>query len=125
MPDWFEALNKDFRYQLTVVGQFAQAIVASEIKNHRFTIKTNAPDIKVSWQVTGVRSDAATRQRPFQVEEEKPVRERGTYLSPEAYGEPNEKGIKLARSPEMMQQMNQSPGKQPEASKQKVQGRDR
>ncbi|MGB6676336.1 MAG: hypothetical protein WBE44_06580, partial [Terriglobales bacterium] len=31
LPDWFETLNRDFRYQLTVIGQFAQAIVASEI----------------------------------------------------------------------------------------------
>jgi hypothetical protein len=30
MPTWFEALNTDFRYQLTVIGQFAQTIVASK-----------------------------------------------------------------------------------------------
>ena len=24
MPDWFEALNTDFRYQLTVIEQFAK-----------------------------------------------------------------------------------------------------
>ena len=27
LPDYFEALNRDFLYQLTVIGQFAQAIV--------------------------------------------------------------------------------------------------
>src|SRR5581483_5167624 len=27
LPDWFEALNKDFRYQLTVINTFAQAII--------------------------------------------------------------------------------------------------
>ena len=27
LPEWFETLNRDFRYQLTVIGQFAQAIV--------------------------------------------------------------------------------------------------
>ncbi len=43
MPAWFEALNTDFRYQLTVIGQFAQAIVASEISNGSFTIKTSKP----------------------------------------------------------------------------------
>ena len=43
LPEWFEALNTDFRYQLTVVGQFAQAIVAREIENHQFQIKTSAP----------------------------------------------------------------------------------
>jgi hypothetical protein len=125
LPEWFEAVNRDFRYQLTVVGQFAQAIVADEIKNNRFTIKTNAPGVKVSWQVTGIRSDAATRQLPFKVEEEKPVHERGTYLSPEAYNQPEEKGVEWARNPEVMQQLKQARDKQVDASKQKAQGRDR
>ena len=31
MPAWFEALNRDFRYQLTPVGQFAQVMVASDL----------------------------------------------------------------------------------------------
>ena len=83
LPDWFEALNKDFRYQLTVVGTFAQAIVAQKIKHNRFTIKTNAPSIEVSWQVTGVRSDEVMRQHPFKAEQDKPDRERGSYLTPE------------------------------------------
>jgi trimeric autotransporter adhesin len=35
LPDWFEALNSDFRYQSTVIGQFAHAIVATEVaKQH-------------------------------------------------------------------------------------------
>jgi hypothetical protein len=49
LPDYFSALNKDFRYQLTVVGTFAQAIVAEKIKDNRFAIKTNAPNVEVSW----------------------------------------------------------------------------
>jgi hypothetical protein len=32
LPEWFSVLNKDFRYQLTVIGQFAQAIVAARSK---------------------------------------------------------------------------------------------
>lgn len=55
LPAHFTARNRQFRYQLTVVGQFAQAIVAREIENDRFTIKTNKPRVKVSWQVTGIR----------------------------------------------------------------------
>ena len=58
MPKGFEALDHDFRYQLTVIGQFAQAIVSSEIKDHRFEIKTDKPSVKVSWQVTSRRDDA-------------------------------------------------------------------
>ncbi|HXF99333.1 MAG TPA: hypothetical protein VNL69_01050 [Bacteroidota bacterium] len=88
LPQWFEALNKDFRYQLTVIGQFAQAIVSSEISDNRFSIKTDKPYVKVSWQVTGIRNDAYARAYPMQVEVEKPAGEKGTYTHPELYGLP-------------------------------------
>jgi hypothetical protein len=74
LPAWFQALNRDFRYQLTVIGQFAQAIVAQEIENNRFTIKTDKAEVKVSWQVTGVRHDAYAEAHPLQVEVNKPER---------------------------------------------------
>jgi hypothetical protein len=86
LPEWFEALNTDFRYQLTVIGQFAQAIVAHEIQNRQFAIRTNAPNVKVSWQVAGVRQDAYAKAHPLVVEEEKNARERGFYFHPELYG---------------------------------------
>jgi trimeric autotransporter adhesin len=104
LPDWFEALNRDLRYQLTVIGTFAQAIVAEKVRNNRFTIKTNAPGIEVSWQVTGVRSDVGLKRHPFKVEQDKPERERGTYLSPEAFNQPEELGVEWARQPEVMKQ---------------------
>lgn len=107
LPAWFEVLNKDLSYHLTVIGTFAQAIVASELNNHRFTIRTNAPNVKVSWQVTGVRSDAVMRNYPFQAEQEKPERERGTYLHPEAFDQPEERGAEWARHHELMRQMKQ------------------
>ncbi len=93
LPKYFEALNQDFRYQLTVVGQFAQAIVATEIGHNRFVIRTNRPSVKVSWQVTGIRKDAYANANRIPVEEEKPAGERGYYLHPEAFGEPASKGI--------------------------------
>jgi hypothetical protein len=86
MPDYFQALNCDFRYQLTPIGQFAQAIVAKEISHGRFTIKTSRPSVKVSWQVTGIRHDAYADAHRIQVEEEKPFEERGKYLHPELFG---------------------------------------
>jgi hypothetical protein len=73
LPDWFEALNQDFRYQLTVIGQFAQAIVAKKIQHNRFTIKTNKPKIEVSWQVTGIRHDAYAIDHRIPIEEDKPI----------------------------------------------------
>ena len=86
LPEWFEAENADFRYQLTVIGRFAQAIVSKEIENNQFTIATNATGVKVSWQVTAVRQDAYAKAHPLVAEQEKLASERGTYLHPELYG---------------------------------------
>jgi hypothetical protein len=112
LPDWFEALNTDFRYQLTVIGQFAQAIVAREIENHEFAIRTNIPNVKVSWQVTSVRQDAYAKTHPLLVEEEKEARLRGFYIHPELYGAPAEKQIEWARHPLAMKRMQQMRAKQ-------------
>ena len=97
LPDYFESLNGDFRYQLTVIGQFAQAIVKREIANNRFTIKTNKPLVRVSWQVTGIRHDAYANQYRIPVEEEKASGEQGYYLHPEVFGQPESKSISAAR----------------------------
>ncbi len=93
LPDWFEALNRDFRYQLTVIGQFAQAIVASEISHNQFTIRTDKPNVKVSWQVTGIRQDAYANAHRVQVEEDKPPQDQGHYLHPELFGAPPEQAV--------------------------------
>ncbi len=93
LPEWFEILNKDFRYQLTVIGQFAQAIVASKIKDNRFIIKTDKPHVEVSWQVTGIRKDLYAERYRIPVEEEKPEKHRGKYLHPELYGQPKESAV--------------------------------
>jgi hypothetical protein len=93
LPDWFETLNRDFRYQLTVIGQFAQAIVASEISGNQFSIRTDKPNVKVSWQVTGVRQDAFANAHRIQVEVEKAPEDRGHYLYPELVGAPETERI--------------------------------
>jgi trimeric autotransporter adhesin len=99
MPDWFEALNRDFRYQLTVMGQFAQAIVASEIAENHFAIRTDKPNVKVSWMVTGVRHDAWADAHRIPVEELKEGKERGLYLHPELFGAPADQSIAASRHP--------------------------
>jgi hypothetical protein len=93
LPAYFEALNRNVRYQLTVIGQFAQAIVASEVQQNSFTIKTDKPQVRVSWQVTGIRKDPYAEQHRLVPEEPKAARERGKYLTPEAYGQPSTAGI--------------------------------
>jgi hypothetical protein len=85
LPDYFEAYNSNYRYQLTVIGSFAQAIVEEEIENNRFVIATDEPNIKVSWQVTGIRNDPYAQDNRLAVEQDKRDRERGLYLYPEGY----------------------------------------
>ena len=80
MPEYFSSLNKDFRYQLTVIGEFAQAIIKNKIVDGQFVIQTDKPNIEVSWQVTGVRNDIFARENPIMVEVEKGEREKGSLL---------------------------------------------
>jgi hypothetical protein len=94
LPDWFEALNRDFRYQLTAIGAPAPGLhIASEISGNQFTIAGGRPGLKVSWQVTGTRQDPCAVKHPIVVEEEKAPHDRGKYLTPDAYGLPPEMGI--------------------------------
>jgi uncharacterized protein DUF5907 len=94
MPDWFSALNRSFRYQLTVHGRtFARAIVWRELEDNRFVIRTDKPQTRVSWQVTGIRKDAYAKANPIEVEVPKEGAERGRYLYPKLFGEPGSQRI--------------------------------
>jgi hypothetical protein len=72
LPDWFDALNRDFRYQLTCIGGFAPVYIASEVSGNQFKIAGGRPGMKVSWQVTGIRKDAFANEHRIPVEEDKP-----------------------------------------------------
>jgi hypothetical protein len=89
LPDYFEALNQDFRYQLTAIGAPGPNLfIAKEVAGNRFRIAGGKPGGKVSWQVTGIRHDAYANAHRIRVEQEKSQPERGTYLSPELFGHP-------------------------------------
>ena len=102
LPGYFEALNIDYRYQLTTIGQPAQAWIESEIQNNHFVIRTDKPNLKVSWQVTGIRDDPYAKNHPFIVEQEKDEKDKGKYLRPELFGQPEEKGINNVKPPELV-----------------------
>jgi hypothetical protein len=94
LPDWFEALNRDFRYQLTPIGGPGPNLyIAQEIRDNRFQIAGGTPGMRVSWQVTGIRHDPYAEANRIPVEEEKPAEERGVYLHPTAYGQPETMGL--------------------------------
>ena len=86
LPDYFESLNSDFRYQLTAIGTFANAIISEEIKGNVFSIKTDKPYVKVSWQVTGIRQDAFAKAQSMDVEVVKDATKQGRYQNPELFG---------------------------------------
>jgi len=86
LPEWFEALNRDFRYQLTCIGGFAPVYIAEEISGNRFRIAGGTRGLKVSWQVTGTRQDAWAEANRLVVETDKPAADQGRYLHPELYG---------------------------------------
>lgn len=83
LPAYFEALNRDYRYQLMPLGMPAPGLYIKEkINNNRFMIAGGAPHGRVSWQVTGIRQDAYAREHPIVVEEKKAA---PGYLYPELY----------------------------------------
>jgi hypothetical protein len=86
LPTYFEALNRDFRYQLTAVGAPAPNLhVWRKVAGNTFEIAGGKPGMEVSWQVTGVRQDAYANARRIPTEELKPEAERGTYLHPDLF----------------------------------------
>jgi trimeric autotransporter adhesin len=70
-----------------------QAKVVSKITGNQFTIRTNRPNVEVSWQVTGIRNDLYAKAHPFEAEVAKSSVEKGKYLTPELYSQPKEFGI--------------------------------
>jgi hypothetical protein len=100
LPSWFDALNTDFRYQLTCIGGYAPVYIAQEIRDRRFKIAGGTPGMKVSWQVTGIRQDPWANANRLSVEEDKPADEQGYYLDPALYGESDERHIRHIRYPE-------------------------
>jgi hypothetical protein len=108
LPEWFEAVNGDYRYQLTAIGAAAPNLhIAQEVANHQFSIAGGAPGMKVSWQVTGVRHDVFAQANPLVVELDKPANERGFYLHPALYGQPEEKQIEWGRFPAKMRRLKE------------------
>ncbi len=106
LPAWMEATNHNFRYQLTVIDEgeqqtdFVMARVVSKVANNQFAIKTSAPNVEVSWQLTGERKDAWALKNPLQVEREKLEQNRGKFINPEAFGFGDNKRLEYTSRPE-------------------------
>lgn len=80
LPDYFEALNRDYRYQLTCIGGYAQVYVKQKVKNNRFVIAGGKSDIEVSWMITGIRQDDYAKENRIIPEVSKQPAEKGNRL---------------------------------------------
>jgi hypothetical protein len=100
LPGWFEKLNRDFRYQLTPLGQPAPDLhIAGEVSGGRFAIAGGRAGQRVCWQVTGVRDDAWARSHELAVEEDKSADDQGRFVHPELYGYGGEQSVYQSRNP--------------------------
>ncbi|MDZ7722856.1 MAG: hypothetical protein U5R06_08610 [candidate division KSB1 bacterium] len=94
LPDWFEVLNRDFRYQLTAIGEPGPNLhISEEVQDNRFVIAGGTPGMTVSWQITGIRQDPWAKQHRIQVEVNKQGEESGRYLYPEENSVSETQGI--------------------------------
>jgi len=114
LPEWFEALNRDFRYQLTCIGGFAPVYIAEEISGNRFRIAGGTRGLKVSWQVTGIRQDAWAEANRLPVEEAKPAPERGRFIHPQLFGEPDSESLQsgFREPPKPAKPVSSTPGEE-------------
>jgi hypothetical protein len=94
MPEWFGALNRDFRYQLTAIGAPGPKLyIADEMHGNSFRIAGGKKGMRVSWEVTGIRQDAWANAHRIPTEEAKPANEQGRYLHPELFGAGPDKSV--------------------------------
>jgi len=102
LPDWFEAYNTNFRYQLTAIGKPCPNIyISKKINGGIFEISGGEPGAEISWQVTGVRNDSYAKKNPIQVVEVKTGIDKGLYVNPESYGMQEQKGISFIHNQEI------------------------
>ena len=88
LPSYATAIAAGWRYTVTPIGRFGQAIVEREVSGGRFTVRTEHPGTKVSWTVIGLRRDPQARRHGIDTVAEKRGAERGKYLEPSLYGAP-------------------------------------
>ncbi len=98
LPEYFLAINIDFSYVLTPIGQQAPVFIKQEIDDDgKFVIAGGNPEQKISWVVYAKRNDRfmqrERKNEPDLVEVEKKEFEKGKYIQPELYNQPPEKGI--------------------------------
>ena len=103
LPAWFQALNRDFRYQLTPIGDWTACWIAREVEDNRFLVR-GGPHGRISWQVTGIRQDPWAERHRIEVEVDKGPEERGRYLHAHEWGVLEELGLEWEMRQEILRE---------------------
>lgn len=92
MPDYFDAVNANFSYQLTPIGGYAPLFIKEKLADGQFVIGGGELGMEVSWTVYAERNDPYLQQHPESkaVEVEKEVWNQGKYLQPDLYDQSND-----------------------------------
>jgi hypothetical protein len=90
LPDYFDALAKNPRVQLSAKYQSMPGLYSGDINNNIFMIGGGVANGTVYWQVTAERDDPKARlervSRPVEEEKGHPgLPAPGEYISPDAY----------------------------------------
>lgn len=96
LPSYIDDINKDFRYQLTVLDEgddFVQVKVCKKMTGGRFQVRTSKPGVEVSWRLEGVRNDLRVQKYGYSDVVEKPANWKGKYLRPDLYNLSPDRGI--------------------------------
>ncbi len=69
LPEYFEALNENFRYQFFPIDEaMPHLYIKQEVRDNAFVVAGGEPRGRISWQVTGVRHDPFIVAHPIRVE---------------------------------------------------------
>lgn len=97
LPTYFNAINKEFSYQLTAVGAaMPNLYIAEKINNNNyFIISGGLAGKEVSWSIYAQRNDKYVQEHPEKIidEIEKKDYQKGKYFDPTSWKQPKEKGI--------------------------------
>lgn len=94
LPEYFSEINTNFSYYLTPIGSSAPELhVKEEVRGNSFVIAGGTNNLKVSWVLYAERNDKYIQENPSSKQVEIKKRQQGTYIRPELFGQPEEKGM--------------------------------
>ena len=99
LPGYVAALNREFSYHLTVVGDFARAVVSAPLRNGRFEPAHGPAGRDRLLAGPGRPGGSVGRGQPDRGGGGQAGRERNLFLHPELYDQPSARGLLHSQYP--------------------------